>query len=117
MPNEKMPRHRVELIGRQIIDVQVGDTGIGLTFEGDWRIGIWSDFQITNGGELVDISKIQILKRLVLKEFVGDSVDEHLVFDAVPPIELVVKIGDGHRVGREAMVVYGPDSYIAVWND
>jgi len=117
MPNNRVPRHRTDLIGRQVTDVRVGETGIALIFEGDWKIGIWSEFHLTEGGRVVDSSNIQILKRLVLKEFVGDSQEEHLVFDAVPPIELVVKIGEDHRDGPEAMAVYGPESYIAVWNE
>ena len=117
MANDRLERFRTELIGRQVTDTQVDEEGIGLAFEGNWNLAIWGAAKLTDGGALVDISNIARLKRLVLKEFVGDSREEHLVFDAVPQIELIVSLGSESQKAPESMALYGPNNYIVVWND
>lgn len=103
---------RFDLVGRRVVSAQFDDGGLGIGFGNEWSIAIFAKSTIHCGDELVNDARQ--IEGATLTQFIGDSATEMLSFDN--GCEIIIDLQSSTDPSGEAMIVYGPDNLIVVWN-
>jgi hypothetical protein len=107
---------RTRIVGADVLRVEYGTDGLGLYFEGGWRVGIYGAARLLADHVPVELERVPELAGRALTQFAGNAAEERLGFSGEPEFELVVTLDLDQCAGPEAMVLYGPDDLIVVWN-
>jgi hypothetical protein len=111
----KLESFRQRMSGLAVIDVLSDSDGLGISFEDDWHLTVWSGFRLRMAKQEIDLSHVDELIGSCLTLFEAQETIELLQFSQ--GLEIIVGLDDRDPSHPEAMMLRGPNSLIVVWNE